>query len=764
MMMAAASSTTAQWRRVNVPGPANAGYYLDVFFLPSEPRFGWACSIEGFIVRTSDGGLTWQSTQLPGVFLESIQFLDPLRGYTSGPGGIFRSDDGGASWRNITPVNIADLNPWGCYFLTRDLGVWFVGGCANGVQRYFRTTDGGNSWTLTFTTEPNSGLSDGILYEDGTGYAVSSGVLWRTDDFGLNWTLYSRTGAKYWTEEITHVNGTFLLPTSGLDCSGSTEGVGSMRWSSDEGQTWSEFQTGQQMYGAFLIDEQRGWGVGDNGMAIYTEDRGKTWSIRGCGLNGASIDDVWFIDENNGWCVGQGIFRSDFLRPAKFVTITPPERIVNICPGDQLLLETNDSLRDYQWNDEIRARSRFVTQPGDYVITAVDPLTCVLSRDTITVRFYPDNTPVVTSSRPIVCFGETATLSVSGPYRSIRWSTGDTTASIEVGKTMSVTVTTIDTNGCERTSSPFLVTVKDAILPTIATSRSPRFCIGDSVILSAPAGFREYSWSSGETTRSIVVKTSGTFRVTVTDGDGCAGESEEMIVDVIDTKNKIAVEFTSTDGTLDIQAHEVGSQQCRDLLIRNLSDSEYLVVNRPILIGNVTFSIPVGQLPRIIEPSGFAQLTICAAVTDTGMSLDTLILPDTCSPTVVPVRSAGLQRNFSGTSRCTVPIDAVVVRAGASWLLSAPYPIPTDDVITMQIERQGAKGAEGVEGIVRGARLTAGIVDALGRQVETCRIVEPETGLYYVEGNVRSLPRGGYAIIVRDGTGEVISSHSLIRD
>lgn len=47
------------------------------------------------------------------------------------------------------------------------------------------------------------------------------------------------------------------------------------------------------------------------------------------------------------------------------------------------------------------------------------------------------------------------------------------------------------------------------------------FCLGDSLVLTAPAGFAAYAWSNGATGRSTTAFTQGDYQVTVTVSDGC---------------------------------------------------------------------------------------------------------------------------------------------------------------------------------------------------------------------------------------------------
>ena len=66
----------------------------------------------------------------------------------------------------------------------------------------------------------------------------------------------------------------------------------------------------------------------------------------------------------------------------------------------------------------------------------------------------------------------------------------------------------------------------------IAANGATSFCEGESVQLTAPAGFT-YEWSNGETAQTIQVGQSGEYSVVVQDGEGCAGVSNTISVNVI---------------------------------------------------------------------------------------------------------------------------------------------------------------------------------------------------------------------------------------
>lgn len=83
-------------------------------------------------------------------------------------------------------------------------------------------------------------------------------------------------------------------------------------------------------------------------------------------------------------------------------------------------------------------------------------------------------------------------------------------------------VSIADGSGCVSAFTSPLVTVND--LPSPVISGNSEFCSGDSTELDAGV-FAGYSWSTGATSRSILVDTAGIYSVTVTDANGCTGST-----------------------------------------------------------------------------------------------------------------------------------------------------------------------------------------------------------------------------------------------
>ena len=311
MMLMSQFSQAQYWKEsTTIPSPYNSNYWLDVYFLPSDNNYGWVCGFNGMIIRTTDGGSTWNGSIAPGAFhLESVYFPTKLIGYTSGVEGIFKSTDGGATWVDITPDPLNN-EYWGCYFCDVNNGMVVGGGCVSN-QKFWKTTDGGTSWTLFTGTEPNSGLTDVYISSPtGFGYAASSGVLWQTSDGGATWSVKSHSGTNVWQEELTFFNNSFLFPYAGTDCSGNSAIDGGMRFTTNGGLSWNNFNTGTSMFGAFILGDKEGWACGNNKLVMYTSDGGINWLNKSCGLREGDYDDIWFNNRNDGWVVGDGVLSS----------------------------------------------------------------------------------------------------------------------------------------------------------------------------------------------------------------------------------------------------------------------------------------------------------------------------------------------------------------------------------------------------------------------------------------------------------------------
>lgn len=197
------------------------------------------------------------------------------------------------------------------------------------------------------------------------------------------------------------------------------------------------------------------------------------------------------------------------------VTESNPYPTINssngICVATNTTLSVTPAFSAYSWSTG--SNSPTINVPaGTYTVTVTDNFNCTGST---TFTAYTPPTPIIQGDS-IYCNGSTATLGTTVPYITYAWSTGASTDTIQVlAGTYTVTVT--DSNGCSGVSSGFVV---NSSSPTVTISGIQQFCQGDSINISATAGYSAYVWNTGNTTSSIYA-TGGTYIVTVTDIYGC---------------------------------------------------------------------------------------------------------------------------------------------------------------------------------------------------------------------------------------------------
>ncbi len=756
-----AAGAFAQWEKVtNLPAGFENEYFLDVYFLESDPSYGWVCGFNGSVMRTTDGGKTWSGVNIPTVYqLESINFTDPKNGYTSGLSGngegyIFRSTDGGRTWRNVSPDYPSPL--WGNLFRDPENGMVIGGGCTED-QFFWRTDNGGRTWTLFSGFEQFSGLTD-VLFsiKDNAYYAVSSGIIWKSSDDGRSWGIIARTGGKDWHEELTYAGSSFLVPYA-LECGGYGNG-GGMRFSTDMGANWADFSSGTPMFGAFLFDSLRGWAVGHEAKAYYTSDGGNNWSLMNCGINdNDDLDDIWFINDSTGFVVGNGIYRYkkfDSEKPSILALGSQPP-----CEGDTVVLRSNREYKKYTWSTGETTREIKVTKSGTYSFSGYTNKCEHGEADALTLNFVPKRpVSIALSKTSPLCEGDSVVLTVRENFNSYEWSTGETTPSVTVRKSGKYKVIVKDSTSCSN-SAEETITFHPNPKPVISISGSSDICTGDSLRLTLNEQYPVTSWYD-ETGKeiaagvsSIMVGRTGRFSAYVKNISGCEGVSDTVAILVRDEKNVLDLNIYAADEFL-IDSVYFPMTSCNTVVIKNIGKRD-TILGDPYLTGNIAFSIPQSQLPLSIPAGDSAKLTICYNPTLISLQRDTLIIGDVCSPHIVRLKAVGLGDEFAGESGCGEAINARTkgINNRYKYGVAAPYPNPAKGIVRVSFVVDADSGNPA-------PRISGAITDNLGRNRCTGSIAaiagsSAGSGIKYtgeVEFNAQGLPDGVYwAIIHIDG-------------
>lgn len=391
-----------RWEQVQLSAPYDSGYYLDIYFLPSQPQYGWACSQDsGYVVRTTNGGQTWMGSRVVQsgfCHLEYIQFLNTQVGYCTGPCGVYKSTDGGASWFELN-LGYPDSMVWGGWFKDEYEG-WATGGSC-GVNNFYHTTDGGTSWErFRDTTVKRSNMSDPLWQGDmpaGTVYAVGNGTLWKSTNSGSTWSPDSYTGTTSpWHEEISKLGNTIMVSCAGNNC-GSDYTTGGMRWTHDGGSNWYEFNTGSDMFGVYLLSAQHAWAAGYAGNVWQTLNGGTSWALRNCGLPTKHMDDILFLNDSTGWVVGQGIYR---LAPPRRTLSDSVVWFLDACPDSVLrdtVWVTNENFFPSDWTIELVGTHSYM-----YRVANVVPTPLPSCKPTMVIVEYKATVPGLNSADMII--------------------------------------------------------------------------------------------------------------------------------------------------------------------------------------------------------------------------------------------------------------------------------------------------------------------------------------------------------------------------
>lgn len=147
----------------NIVNPANSLICEIQFFNEND---GFVLTLNRKLLKTTDGGQTWTTYSVP--YIETMYFLDMQNGFMADyNGNVGKTTDGGATFTlTSTPFNyqMRDI-----HFLTYDIG-FVIGGldCSNGscTQKpaILKTIDGGLNWTVQ--SHPFTGSNEGFFEID----------------------------------------------------------------------------------------------------------------------------------------------------------------------------------------------------------------------------------------------------------------------------------------------------------------------------------------------------------------------------------------------------------------------------------------------------------------------------------------------------------------------------------------------------------------------------------------------------------------------
>jgi photosystem II stability/assembly factor-like uncharacterized protein len=217
--------------RFRLIGPFRGGRSVAVAGVASDPKTYYFGATGGGVWKTTDAGLSWLPIS-DGFFKTgsvgsiAVAASDPntiyvgmgeacVRGNASNGDGVYKSIDGGRTWRNvgleqtyhIGAVVVHPRNPDIVYVAA----VGHLWG-PNAERGVYRSTDGGQTWKQVLTRGPETGAADiamdpsnpRVLY---AGFWEASRKPWRLDSGGPNSGIWKSTdGGDTW-QDLSHAPG-----------------------------------------------------------------------------------------------------------------------------------------------------------------------------------------------------------------------------------------------------------------------------------------------------------------------------------------------------------------------------------------------------------------------------------------------------------------------------------------------------------------------------------------------------------------------------
>jgi photosystem II stability/assembly factor-like uncharacterized protein len=267
------------WQQVGPPGTAALQFRdIEAFDANRAVILSIGTGTDSRIYVTADGGQTWTHSFMntdPAAFYDCMTFFDSRRGLAvsdpvDGKFQIIATDDGGYSWHVLPSAGMPPAQQGEAGFaasgqcLVTDHGrrVWL--GSGGGAQaRVYRSDDGGLTWSFS-STPVNSGPTSGIfaLAFNGQQRGIASG-------------------------------GDFAAPTASPDALATT---------SDGGATWTLAADAPNEYrsGAAWITGRDAIIVGPTGSDV-SQDGGQTWQS----IDSGSFDTVDCANPNACWASGE---------------------------------------------------------------------------------------------------------------------------------------------------------------------------------------------------------------------------------------------------------------------------------------------------------------------------------------------------------------------------------------------------------------------------------------------------------------------------
>jgi len=271
------------WSFDTIPGFTHLDF-RDVEGFDAMNALVMASGVEGVILRTSDGGLSWHevyANHAEGIFLDGMDFQgkkgycygDPVNGKTF----LIESEDAGVTWKESDTADLPEVLDNEAGFAASGTGICHVedrvfiatGGGETARIFHFKSSaseainvsetpllseEGCGIFSIAFK-DAEHGIAVGGCYLDSTNAEGNCAI---TSDGGLNWKEFIQNGPRGYRSCVAYA------PEAGFYLTCGRTGI---EYSIDEGNSWTPLS--DEGYFTCSLSNKHGWLMGRYGKIAH---------------------------------------------------------------------------------------------------------------------------------------------------------------------------------------------------------------------------------------------------------------------------------------------------------------------------------------------------------------------------------------------------------------------------------------------------------------------------------------------------------------
>lgn len=458
--------------------------------------------------------------------------------------------------------------------------------CPGGVDTIILKASGGDSYEWAKAGGMVIGTNDSIMVNQAGTYRVKV-----TNIYGCNDALFTMVSLK--AQPVVSSN-----PYNGIICPDdsillSSSGSGSFHWEGPNGPTGNDSSMIYVNIPGFyycILTDYEGCELISNTVQVSHPDlpslsvapnallcSGDTAIISVIASSASTIQWLPPLNGNNNYhkvsssgtytCIvttcGVPTIVSISVTVVNADAIIIPGGSLTFCQGDSVILFSNAGMSEYIWNPSGYNGSFFIAyESGAYTLNTVDYNGCTAISDLVTVTVLPYSVPSPLVSDTTICAGNSVTLTADGtgtvhwydqPVGGSSFYVGSVYTTPELTVPVIYYVEMQDTI-CKSQRDSLTVDVYPLATAEITAGGPIAFCIGDSVVLSSVQHMEEYRWDPvGFNDSMLMVYETGSYTLTVVDGNGCKAISQPLKV----TVNQYAESPKVSDATICFEQYAI---------------------------------------------------------------------------------------------------------------------------------------------------------------------------------------------------------------